>query len=126
MLTLMKLRLRLLTKDLASRFKISVGLSSQIYQSWLRALTTFLQNTVYVPDEDVIKAITPARFRQFKSIHAIIDCSEVFIETRKSHILQSATWSEYKHHNTVKFLVAVAPNSNIVFISGAYGGKISD
>ena len=101
LLTMMKLRLGLLTKDLASRFRISVGLSSQIFQSWLRALATYLQHMVYVPDADVIRATTPARFGKFRNIHSIIDCSEVFIETPKNHSLQSATWSEYKHHNTV-------------------------
>ena len=33
---------------------------------------------------------------------------------------------KYKHHNTLKFLVAVAPNSNIIYVSEAYVGKISD
>ena len=36
------------------------------------------------------------------------------------------TWSRYKHHNTLKFLFGVAPNSYIVFISEAYTGCISD
>ena len=44
----------------------------------------------------------------------IIDCSEIFIETPKNLELQSATWSDYKHHNTLKFLVCVAPNSATV------------
>ena len=56
----------------------------------------------------------------------IIDCSEIFIETPKNLELQSATWSDYKHHNTLKFLVCVAPNSAITFISKAYTGRISD
>ena len=56
----------------------------------------------------------------------IIDCSEIFTETPKNLELQSATWSDYKHHNTLKFLVCVAPNSAITFISKAYTGRISD
>ena len=40
--------------------------------------------------------------------------------------MQSVTWSEYKRHNTLKFLIAVAPNSSIIYISDAYTGKISD
>lgn len=40
--------------------------------------------------------------------------------------LQSVTWSDYKHHNTGKFLVAVAPNSTITYISPIYGGRASD
>ena len=34
----------------------------------------------------------------------IIDCTEIFIERPKSLINQASTWSDYKHHNTVKFL----------------------
>ena len=44
----------------------------------------------------------------------------------KSLKLRSATWSEYKHHNTVKFLVCVAPNSSIIYVSEGYIGRISD
>ena len=32
----------------------------------------------------------------------------------------------YNHHNTLKFLIAVAPNSSITYISKAYTGRISD
>ena len=35
-------------------------------------------------------------------------------------------WSSYKHHNTLKFLVGVAPNSMITFVSKAFCGSISD
>lgn len=46
--------------------------------------------------------------------------------TPKDLELQSATWSEYKHHNTVKFLISVTPNSFITFMSEPYTGRISD
>ena len=40
--------------------------------------------------------------------------------------MQSATWSEYKHHNTIKFAVCVAPNSSVLYVSEGYTGRISD
>ena len=49
----------------------------------------------------------------------------MFTETPE---LQSATWGEYKHHeyNTVKFLVSVAPNSSVIYVSEGYTSRISD
>ena len=40
--------------------------------------------------------------------------------------MQSSTWSNYKHHNTAKFLVACTPNGCISYISPLYVGSISD
>ena len=40
--------------------------------------------------------------------------------------MQSSTWSQYKQHNTVKFLVACTPNGGICYISPVYVGSISD
>ena len=48
--------------------------------------------------------------------------SEVFIETLKDLELQSATWSEYKHQNTVKYQVCDAPNFGITFVSKVFMG----
>ena len=51
----------------------------------------------------------------------IIDCAEVFIEKPKSLSAQAATWSDYKHHNTFKFLVGITPTEFILFPSSCYG-----
>ena len=69
---------------------------------------------------------TSQRFREFKNLSGIIDCSEIFIETPKDLETQSATWSEYKHPKTVKCLICVAPNSGITFILKVYAGRLSD
>jgi len=50
----------------------------------------------------------------------------VFIETPKALDLQKMTWSEYKHHNTLKFLIGCTPNSSVSFLSKSYPGSISD
>nr|XP_047129577.1 uncharacterized protein LOC124809504 [Hydra vulgaris] len=124
LLCLMKLRLGLLTTDLSDRFGISEGLCSSIFKSWLKALAEYLKCFLYAPNLGTIIATTPERFHQFKNLFAIIDCSEIFIETPKDLELQSATRSEYKHHNTLKFLIGVAPNSSIIFVSKAFTGRI--
>ena len=41
---------------------------------------------------------------------------KIFLETRKTLELKSATWSDYEHHNTVtitEFLVCIVPSSEI-------------
>ncbi|XP_047138940.1 uncharacterized protein LOC124814891 [Hydra vulgaris] len=122
----MKLRLGLLTKDLSDRFGISEGLCSSIFKSWLRALAEYLKCFVYTPDLGTIIATTPERFHQFKNLFAIIDCSEIFIETPKDLKLQIHHNTLKLHHNTLKFLIGVAPNSSIIFVSKAFTDRIGD
>jgi hypothetical protein len=127
LLTLMRLKLGLVQKHLSGLFGISITLVSQIFNAWLAALDqTATKCLLFWPNKEQIHTTTPQRFRTVRSLRAIIDCSELFIETPKDPKLQAVTWSDYKHHNTAKFLVACAPNSMITFISSIYGGRASD
>ena len=63
---------------------------------------------------------------KYPSTYAIIDGSEIFLETPTDLCMQSSTWSNYKHHITAKFLVACTPNGCISYISPLYVGSISD
>ena len=56
----------------------------------------------------------------------IIDATELFIEKPTSPCAQNATWSDYKHHNTVKLMVGIAPNGAFTFISKLWSGSIID
>ena len=40
--------------------------------------------------------------------------------------MQAATWSDYKHRNTLKFLIGISPTGYITFLSDCYGGRASD
>lgn len=126
LLTLMRLRLGLLNFDLARRFDISEALASQIFHSWLKAMASVFGKMVFIPDMETLIATKPQRYRHLPDLHSIIDCTEIFIETPKDLYCQSATWSDYKHHNTLKVLVSVAPNSSIIYVSKAYMGRMSD
>ena len=126
LLTLMWLRLGLLKKDLVSRFQISSTLCANIRNTWLSAMASELKYMVFWPSKEQVQATKPARYNHLPDLRCIIDCSEIFIEKPSNPILQKKTWSDYKHHNTAKFLLAVAPNSMITYISPAYNGRASD
>lgn len=80
-----------------------------------------------MPAVDQVMGTLPNAFRKkYPSTYAIIDGSELCIETPSNLHMQSSTWSQYKHHNTVKFLVACTPNGVICYISPVYVGSISD
>ena len=80
-----------------------------------------------MPLIEQVQATLPSAFKEkFATTYAIIDGSEVFIETPSDLFMQSSTWSQYKQHNTVKFLVACTPNGGICYISPVYIGSISD
>jgi hypothetical protein len=39
---------------------------------------------------------------------------------------QYFTFSDYKNHNTAKFLLGISPGGFLTYVSGAYPGRISD
>ena len=59
-------------------------------------------------------------------MYLIIDCTKLFIEKSSQVIQQSATWSEYKGHNTGKALIGLSPIMLPAFVSEVYPGSISD
>ena len=126
LLTLMKLRLGSLFKDLGFRFAISSTLASRIFHAWLRSLSKVLGHLVWFAPKENVSATKPKRYNCYGTIRSIVDASEIFIETPSDPKLQSSTYSSYKHHNTAKFLVACSPNSCITFVSKVYGGRASD
>ena len=121
----MRLRLGLLNEDIADRFGISPTLSSRVFTTWVRVLLGHALIT-WLPPE-VVRSNLPGVFINVRyKICIILDCAKVFTERPKSLINQACTWSEYKHHNTIKFLVGISPTGYITFLSDCYGGRASD
>ena len=79
-----------------------------------------------MPTVQQVKACLPHSFKKYCDTYAIIDSTEVFIETPTDLQMQSSTWSIYKHHNTAKFLVGCTPNGAVCFVSPLFVGSISD
>lgn len=121
------MRLGLTNADLAERFQISQTTVSNIFNTWVRFLSNEMKCLIYNPSNEVALQHLPKKFKsKYSNIRHIIDCSEVFIETPKDPVSMSATWSEYKHHNTIKILISMMPCGAINFISEGWGGRTSD
>ena len=56
----------------------------------------------------------------------VIDCFEIFIDRPSNPLARAQTYSSYKHHNTVKYLIGVTPQGTVSFISDGWGGRVSD
>ena len=127
LLTLMKLRLALLTEDLAFRFQVSSTTASSIFITWIKLMSRELAVLIIWPSRSQIKKTLPSCFRKlYPKVRCIIDCFECFIETPSGLDLAATMWSEYKHHYTLKALVAITPNGAISYVSPTYGGRATD
>lgn len=128
LLTLMKLKLNLLNDDLAVRFGISRETVSNIFKTWLFAIheVLFQQLMEDVPTRNKNKLCMPSSVSSFTNCKIIIDCTEMSTIHPKNMESQRTTYSSYKHKNTLKGLVGVAPNGVVTFASKLYPGSTSD
>lgn len=124
----MRLRLNLTTQDLAYRFNVCQSTVSRIFAKWLDAAFLSMKKTIIWPDRENLTKTTPLSFKKVfgTNVVVILDCFEVPIDKPTSFVTRGATWSNYKHHNTIKFLIGIAPQGVITFISEAFGGRVPD
>jgi hypothetical protein len=127
LMVMMRLRMGLLVEDLAFRFQVSTGLVSSVFQTWIKLMRRELAWLIMWPSKAITRKNLASCFKRWYSkVRCIIDCTEVFIETPSSLDIQAQCYSDYKHHTTIKFLVAISPNGLITYVSDCYGGRASD
>ena len=123
----MRLRLNLRVEDLSYRFSISLSTVSDIFQRWIDLLFTHLSFLIHWPSQEIVHNNMPQIFKDlYPRTRCIIDCSEVFIERPCAYQARAKTYSNYKKHNTIKFLIGITPNGAISFLSKCWGGRATD
>ena len=124
-LTLTRLRCGFPTMDLAIRFNnMSTGNIIRILVIWFDFLHSQFRMLPIWASKKYVEGSMPKEFKDaYPATRVILDCTELFIEMPTSARAQSSTFSNYKHHNTAKRLVGIAPNGMVTFVSDLYTGR---
>ena len=96
-MTLMKLRLHFLFRDLSQHFGIYLVAFDHIFFIRGHGLNLF-------------KVICDVKSKVICSHNGY---GNYIMKPKKWNCKELGSWSDYKHHNTVKFLICVFPNSTI-------------
>ena len=127
-MVLLRLRLGLLEKDLAERYRVSVASVSIICRTWIKFLRKELQpRCIQWPSKEQLFYYMPPVFKSFyPDLVSIIDCTEFQMESPSSLDNKSLCYSSYKSRPTMKAFIGITPNGVVSFSSDLYCGSISD
>ena len=100
---------------------------SKIFGKCLYVMAIKLKFLIVWPSREEVRKNLPKIFkRKYQRTRVIVDCSEIFIQRPSNLDIHAQTYSNYKKHNTVKFLVGITPYGLISFLSVCWGGRASD
>jgi hypothetical protein len=124
-LTLVWLRLRLLAKDLAQRFNISVASVNIYFKSWVNFMyLRFSSLDIWPSKTHITKTMPESMKRKYPNLEWIIDAFEIRTQSPISPRVPSEC--NDKSISTVKGLVACTPSGQVGFISQLYTGNLSN
>ena len=126
-LTLVKLKQDPNFEYLSDQAGIPVSTLTDYFWKWIDLIYYRAHIFIQPSARDWIYGIIPPEFKaKFPRLTNIIDCFEIFIEAPSNKKARAQTWSDYKRHTTVKYLISCNPLGAITFISEGWGGRASD
>lgn len=125
LLVLRQLRHNHCQNDLACRFNIQQCSTSRIFNSWIPLLGTQLKTLIKWPQTCIGPSESP--YDLLPNSVAIIDGTEIFIQRPSNLATQKSSYSDYKSHTTVKYLVGIDTFTGVFcFVSPGFSGNSSD
>ena len=122
LMTLMRIRQNLMQDDLACRFCVDQSSVSRTLTQWIPMLASTLGGLIVWPHT----CIGPP-YNFLPNSVAIIDGTEIFIHRPSNLSTQKSSYSDYKSHTTIKFLVAIDTFTGVfIFVSDGFSGNSSD
>lgn len=126
-MTMMKLRQNKCNFELAQFVQTSPTTVYNIFITWINYMDQLWSKLNIWPEKELVIYYMPDSFKQYdKNTRVIIDGTEIKIQKPGNPISQQASWSSYKHSNTLKVLVGATPGGLLSYCSPAYAGSISD
>uniref|UniRef100_A0A8C7RD98 THAP-type domain-containing protein n=1 Tax=Oncorhynchus mykiss TaxID=8022 RepID=A0A8C7RD98_ONCMY len=118
LLTLMRLRLDLKNQDLAYRFGVKVGTVTRTVLRMVNVMsTTLVPTAVFWPSRAELRKNLPAALHStYPDCAVIIDCFRVTLEKPGSEV----------NFNTLKYMIGMAPQGVVTFVSRGSPGSVSD
>ena len=128
LLCLIKLGMNCLFRDIAYQHNVSSATVQRYFHSTLDVMYVKLSCVIRWPERAELRKSMPMCFRAAyqNKVAVIIDCFELCTEKPNGALNQVQTYSNYKHHQTVKYLIGIAPQVMVTFISNGWGGHTSD
>ncbi|XP_072253547.1 uncharacterized protein [Leuresthes tenuis] len=128
LLTLMRLRLDLRNQDLAYRFGVKVGTVTRTVHRIVNIMSsTLVPTAVFWPSRAELRKNLPASLRaSHPDCAVIIDCFTVPFEEEQQQRGLSRPHGAGSSHNMLKYLIGVAPQGVVTFVSRGVMGNVSD
>ena len=127
LICLAKLKTNLSFIALSLLFGLNRHTVSRIFVEVLDKLYHEVKDLLYWFPKSTIASRMPATFKEkYPNCRVIIDATEVKCEKPKTLTQQVQMYSNYKSSFTVKLLVGIAPSGEFIFISKAFGGRVTD
>ncbi|XP_063857624.1 uncharacterized protein LOC135099123 [Scylla paramamosain] len=127
LMTLVHIRTGFDLSTLADLWEVAQSVASSIIITWINILYLVLKDWLIWPTAAQVRASLPKDFpEEYSDTRTILDCTEIFTVKPANPSAQAATYSQYKHHNTLKVLTGITPTGLITFVSSVYGGNTSD
>ena len=113
--------------ELARMFSVSTTTISNVCFTWIKFCAEQWREIDIWPSKKLVDFFCPTDFKEkFPNTRVILDGTEIPINRPSNPSAQRATFSTYKHRNTVKVLVGATPGGLVSYVSEAYGGSVSD
>ncbi|XP_028824044.1 uncharacterized protein LOC114782097 isoform X3 [Denticeps clupeoides] len=130
LMTLMRLKLNLLTFDLAFQFNVTLRQVDEIITFWIDVMSERCKTfTPWLPRAVVCRSV-PAEIRNtFPNTTCVIDYMYSFMMKPNNFLFRGMSYRmrrQWLRNHSVKMLVVFAPTGLIMFISGTYESKCSD
>ncbi|XP_070392782.1 uncharacterized protein [Dermacentor albipictus] len=122
----MKLQHNLTFSVLGVLFGVHRTTAADIFKASVTVLAAILREAVYWPTKEAVVDNMTVYFKDYTTVRAVLDCTEIPLQRPKDMESQLLTYSWYKGTYTAKILVCETPGGHISYVSNAYGGRASD